>query len=221
MLQKTRDEVTALIDQAVEQLRQDIQIAQASEALRIDSRFSEGVAATNRVVGGVNALGAEASRVVLEVGKDIGLLSAAFINLFGFNPLDEAELREATTAGPLACLMNAEVNRREHERIELEQLRVDNQVKSDAIAALQDELAVLRNPGDAPVAPTYTDSKGRTHRLADMPIRYLVNVLELLAQHGLDTSTARASRGTGLATAIRDELQLRSDEAAFAAGLRR
>ncbi len=62
----------------------------------------------------------------------------------------------------------------------------------------------------APVEPTWTNSKGETMRIADMPTKYLVNVANLLHTHGL----GRFGTHGGLARAITRELQERGEQAA-------
>lgn len=58
--------------------------------------------------------------------------------------------------------------------------------------------------------PTWTSTDGETHRVSEMPTRYLKNVAALLARRGLSSGP-----GCGLYDAIQRELETRQDDEAI------
>lgn len=77
------------------------------------------------------------------------------------------------------------------------------QRKDATIRDLQDQLAKVRGL----VEPTYTNARGQTFRLKDMPTPYLMNILGLLHERNLDNGPG--AHGSGEATSIRAELRER------------
>lgn len=85
----------------------------------------------------------------------------------------------------------------------VEALRVELNRKAIAIQDLQDELADARARANS---PTWTDSKGRTHQIGEMPTPYIVNCISLLRGKGVTS----VGPGSGILNALRDELAERN-----------
>ena len=77
---------------------------------------------------------------------------------------------------------------------------------SDAAASFLEAAAAAAGPEALKIEPTWTNSRGETFRLRDMPTSYLRNVLKFAQHMGYSHGP-----GCGLEQAIRRELARRTD----------
>jgi hypothetical protein len=160
-----------------------------ASAHRVEDVIQAGLTLENRVA----ELERDQKELTSAVTSDIEDLAGFAFEQTGLNPFNPND-RDAGGVG-------AET---EQPVTQVDVLIEEVEKKARTIRELQDALAKER--ANNPV-PTWTDSKGRTHRIIEMPTPYLVNVLDLI-----DGTFGRQGRGSGLSKVIRDELQRRADE---------